>query len=149
MTKLLYLQGNTSQYPLNRRLGDSQDQSGCCGKKRKYLAPLKNQNPISSTIQSVTHQYTYRTILTPDLLHIYLQNWCFRKMQRYLNMHCNNPEMKKKIMNTCCHAYFSSTGYWHLGTVPDHLPFSWHAMIGCPSIMNSGLQLNWITSPAL
>lgn len=44
---------------------------------------------------------------------------------------------------------FTSKINSHFGTGPLHRPLSWHAMIGCPCIMYSGLQLNWTTSPAL
>jgi hypothetical protein len=37
--------------------------------ERKSLAPLKNRNPTSSAIQTVTNHYADRTILTPVLLH--------------------------------------------------------------------------------
>lgn len=39
--------------------------------------------------------------------------------------------------------------YSQRGTVPDQRPFSWQAIIGWPSIMWSGLQLNCTRSPAL
>lgn len=44
---------------------------------------------------------------------------------------------------------FAISNILHLGTMPDQRPLSWQAMIGCPCIMYSGLQLNWTTSPAL
>jgi hypothetical protein len=51
---LLYPWGKNPQYPMDRRLGRPQGQSGCCGKE-KYLALLRikhwssSQSPVANT----------------------------------------------------------------------------------------------------
>lgn len=59
--------------------------------------------------------------------------------------HARTPG-KKRVKKS--KKYFQEL-FLHFGTGPLHLPLSWQAIIGWPFIMNSGLQLNWTTSPAL
>lgn len=40
------------------------------------------------------------------------------------------------------HTFSFKEFYIHFGSAPDQRPESWQAIIGCPCIMNSGLQLN-------
>jgi hypothetical protein len=51
---LLYIQGNSHQYPLDKRLGGLRSRSRHYGEETN-LAPAGNQTPV---VQSVTYLYT-------------------------------------------------------------------------------------------
>jgi len=46
MPRPLYPQGMSTWYPLDRRLGGLQNQSGSGGEEKKFSAPTGNQNPV-------------------------------------------------------------------------------------------------------
>jgi hypothetical protein len=65
MPLLLYSSGENLQYPLNRRLGGPQSQSGGCREKEKFLAPTRNQ---TLAIHPLAHHYTDWAIMAEGRL---------------------------------------------------------------------------------
>jgi hypothetical protein len=63
LQRLLYPQGKSARYPLDKRLSGPQSRSGHCGEEKNLLPPPGNRTPV---ILPLAHRYTDWVIRAPS-----------------------------------------------------------------------------------
>jgi hypothetical protein len=120
MLWLLCHHRKSPHYPMNRRLGGYQSQSGCC-EEGKISSPDRNQNPSSLVVQSVAQLlYWLRFNGTQlDIIYVSMQHLLIRLVNIWCNKCTSRPKRDAKIAQHVFGRYFSLLYYqlWNTATV--------------------------------